>query len=109
MNEFMQKLNETNFIKNMKHCFDITPMPKDAKAETLVRLRREAVWSCLESRLQNDEELNESFAKFAVGIAKEAILNELELELDYAQGAPNKKDALKNILSWLFDEQMEDN
>lgn len=107
MNEFMQKLNETNFIENMKYCFDIIPMPKDAKAETLVRIRREAVWSCLKSRLQNDEELNESFTKFAVGLAKEAILN--ELELDYAQGAPNKKDALKNILSWLFDEKMEEN
>ena len=108
MEKFARKLKEIGFVESMQDCFDVVPMPK-MKREEIIEARREAVWACLNERMGKDPKLAEEFAKAAIDLAKDMLLNVLKVDykLDYGQAAPSTGKIIGGILDMLFDDKEE--
>ena len=108
MEKFARKLKEIGFVESMQDCFDAVPMPK-MKCEKIKEVRREAVWACLNERMDKDQKLAEEFANAALDLAKEVLLDRLSVdyELDYGQPAPSTGKIIGGILDMLFDDKEE--
>ena len=108
MEKFARKLKEIGFVESMQDCFDVVPMPK-MKREKIKEARREAVWACLNERMDKDQKLAEEFANAALDLAKDVLLDVLEVDykLDYGQPAPSTGKIIGGILDMLFDDKEE--
>lgn len=108
MEEFARKLKEIGFVESMQDCFDVVPMPK-MKPKKIREARREAVWACLNERMDKDPKLAEEFANAALDFAKEVLLDTLGVNyrLDYEQAAPSTGKIIGGILDMLFDDEEE--
>ena len=108
MEKFARKLKEIGFVDSMQDCFDVVPMPK-MKCDKIKEARREAVWACLNERMDKDQKLAEEFANAALDLAKDVLLDFLEVDykLDYGQPAPSTGKIIGGILDMLFDDKEE--
>lgn len=108
MEKFARKLKEIGFVDSMQDCFDVVPMQK-IKGEKIKEARREAVWACLNERMDKDQKLAEEFADAALDLAKDVLLDVLEVDykLDYGQAAPSTGKIIGGILDMLFDDKEE--
>ena len=108
MVKFAVKLKEIGFVESMQDCFDVVPMP-NMKFDKIKEARREAVWACLNERVNKDPKLAEEFAKAAIDLAKDVLLDVLEVDykLDYGQPAPSTGKIIGGILDMLFDDKEE--
>lgn len=108
MEKFARKLKEIGFVESMQDCFDVVPMPK-MEREKIKEARREAVWACLNERMDKDQKLAEEFANAALDLAKDVLLDVLEVDykLDYGQAAPSTGKIIGGILDMLFDDKEE--
>lgn len=108
MEKFARKLKEIGFVDSMQDCFDVVPMAKMTR-EKIKEARREAVWACLNERMDKDQKLAEDFANAALDLAKDVLLDVLEVDykLDYGQAAPSTGKIIGGILDMLFDDKEE--
>ena len=108
MKKFARKLKEIGFVESMQYCFNVVPIPK-MKREKIKERRREAVWVCLNERMGKDPKLAEEFANAALNLAKDVLLDVLEVDykLDYGQAAPSTGKIIGGILDMVFDDKEE--
>lgn len=108
MEKFARKLKEIGFVDSMRDCFDVVPMPK-MEHDKIKEARREAVWACLNERMDKDQKLAEEFANAALDLAKDVLLDVLEVDykLDYGQAAPSMGKIIGGIVDMLFDDKEE--
>ena len=108
MEKFAKMLKEIGFVESMQDCFDAVPMPK-MKCEKIKEARREAVWACLNERMDKDPKLAEEFANAAIDLAKEVLLDRLsaDYKLDYGQPAPSTGKIIGGILDMPLDDKEE--
>ena len=92
MEKFARKLKEIGFVESMQDCLDVVPVPKKMKRKEIIEARREAVWVCLNERMDKDPKLAEEFANAELNLAKDVLLDVLEVDykLDYGQAAPSR-------------------
>lgn len=102
MKEFMQKLNEIGFIEKMNRTAGIVPTPKNLSDEEIEQSRREAVWTCLNLELDNNEKLEEMFAELCLEAGKKAVLDEIKIDWNNEQ-AENTREALCKSLHKILD------